>query len=216
MNPVAAVTLLLVLLLVVLLSIPVEFVFNVQKETGFKAGIRLSWLFGLVDRDLTRRRRRPPERVAKPAEAHPGKRKRNYLRAVRIMLAAIRTRSLLKRLVALFRDLIKSVRIKDLYLALRFGFDDPADTGTLFGAVSTLVACLQFSRSHLTIEPDFTNEVLVGRFRGAVSVRPIRLLYHLAAFAFSPLAIRAAIAMIKASRRRPGPYRPQQLLAFRV
>jgi len=64
----------------------------------------------------------------------------------------LRTPGLLDQSCTLLRDLIHSVKLRDLVLDLRIGLGNPFDTGMLFAFVGPLVAC---ARSMLPYEMNF-------------------------------------------------------------
>lgn len=70
-------------------------------------------------------------------------------------------------------DALRAVRIERLRLRARFGLDDPAETGTVFGLLCPLIYA---GPADLELEPDFTGLVFDGEGEVVLAVPPIRLL----------------------------------------
>lgn len=86
-----------------------------------------------------------------------------------------------KRLVkAGFRlagDILSLFRLRAFVIDLRFGCEDPADTGQLFGAMAPFLYGTQgLERAHIHVEPVFGQKVLTGRAMVEVAIVPIALL----------------------------------------
>jgi len=138
----------LVAIIVVLLSIPVDVNFRVdvhKREAAFRT--RIGWLFNLVSWEVRPLRRKP--RRKKPAKK---RKRREWVKSGRMAWRALRTPGLLDQSCTLLRDLIHSVKLRDLALDLRIGLGNPFDTGMLFGFVGPIVAC---ARSMLPYEMNF-------------------------------------------------------------
>lgn len=86
-----------------------------------------------------------------------------------------------KRLVkAGFRlagDILSLVRLRAFEFDVKFGCEDPADTGQLFGAMAPLLYGTQgLECAHIHVEPVFGRKVLTGRATVEVAIVPIALL----------------------------------------
>jgi hypothetical protein len=75
-----------------------------------------------------------------------------------------------------------------------FGFDDPAETGAIYGYLSPLLVLAETSGLNVECRPEFLEAGIQGRARATVEVRPMSILGALVAFVVSPAALRAAIA----------------------
>ena len=64
----------LIILFILILSIPLDFIFDINTRKSPRFSIRLSWLFGLVDTDLKKTKSKP-EQAKKTIEEKPKKRK---------------------------------------------------------------------------------------------------------------------------------------------
>ena len=185
-----AVVLGIFLFLVLLLSIPVDLVFYLEKEVAFKPRVGVRWMFGLVGRDISGWKRKPKEE------------KKKKERNIKPLLAMLRTGGFLRRLFRFIRDILRLLSIHELKLDLRVGLDDPADTGLLLAAVGpAMVSTRYFPWLDVRIEPDFDRENLRGYCKGDVRAFPIRFVAPLILFVFSPTTIRAVKAMVVARRK---------------
>jgi hypothetical protein len=77
---------------------------------------------------------------------------------------------------ALILDLFDAVRIRSLHLSGRFGLDDPADTGVLWGRMAPLVYTLSGAGRRIDLVPEFSGPCLDLEATGEVAIRPVRLL----------------------------------------
>lgn len=196
-------TILLGLLIVVLLllALPLDVSFRLNKEgvPGLRVGI--AWGFGLIRRDFTQaasrhaaksavtapRPKKPRHRGAKP------KRKRTESAMI-----FVRNPGMPARLLRFAKDMLRQIRVREMMLNLDLGLDDPADTGRLYGALSpVLMLAQQVPRLDLRVRPDFTQEVMQASGRGEVRVVPLAVLGVMLGFLLSPTCWRAFYATIK-------------------
>lgn len=85
-----------------------------------------------------------------------------------------------KRVIVFLKDiftrLLKRVRPKKIRADMIIGFEDPAHTGLLFGAIGILTVCW---KGKYNITPDFEQKILKGRIIAAGYVRLVYMLYYL-------------------------------------
>ncbi len=117
------------------------------------------------------RRAKPPQPRAKP------KQKKKRRRA-----AAAHAPRIIRAAPPLLSRLLAQVKLETLDAHIRFGFDDPADTGMVYGALSPLAL---LAGRHVTLQPDFDGTVLTGRGQIAARLTPAALIPPLAAFAWT-------------------------------
>lgn len=111
----------------------------------------------------------PKSKTSKPAKTKkPSKSSRRHLRNPRqIAGAGIRLGS----------DLLAAFHIRNFAIDVRFGCNDPADTGYIFGMITPLLyGTSGFQRVHMHADPVFETEVFEGRAMIDVSIVPIKLL----------------------------------------
>jgi len=176
---------------VLLLAIPVRVSIRVVTSEQPRVRWRLRWLFGLVDvRSGTRKARReerPPEEVSS-AGARKSRRRR---RGPSAALAVLRTEGLIRRAQQLVLGLLKTVRWEHLSAGIRFGFDDPADTGMWYGAMTPVLVAGRVRGWPLSCQPVFGDACLEGTCSVAVRLRPISIVGIALRFFVSPEVFRA-------------------------
>lgn len=180
------------LILVMLLLIPVDLGFQVAREERSRGQLAVGWMFGLLCKEIEvgRKGRREDRKARRPERDR--KRVRSKRSARRLVILA-RTRGFPHRCLRFFRQLLRQVKIRELRLWGRLGFDDPADTGLLFAALTPSLCCLgAFPAVSVGLEPDFERASLAGRARGTVRLVPLQVLWILVRFLLAPETLRAA------------------------
>ena len=182
-------------LVILLLSVPVDLTFSLEKGEGVRSRLRIGWLFGLVGKDLGGKGKKlKPEMPKKPA----GTRRRSS----RPPLAMLRKRGLLAHSLKLARRLLRTIRVRELELDLEVGLGNAAETGRLFALVGPVLASARsISSFNINVEPDFHEETLRGHFSGSVRAYPIRLVPPVILFVLSLATFRGVGAMVGARGR---------------
>ncbi len=170
-------TLIALLLLLLLLAVPVTLTYRLGWQRQLRGEARLLWLFGLVRVQLA-----PPADRRQGAEAQPGddstEAKPKRARRKFNPLPALRQKAFRQRILRFARDLWRALRKRDLYLRIRVGLGDPADTGLLWalcGPLSGLLATVE--QASVELEPEFVDAVFEFDSGGKLSVIPLQLLY---------------------------------------
>ena len=209
------------LCILLLLAIPVDLVFHVERDTGFHLRISVRWLFGLVGRDIRRKKEKAePEKTEEATnlratatrifgkarqvmgDEHEREQWNKRRKNTRSMLAMVQTRGFPRKILRFVIDSIRLVRIHRLNLNLRYGLWDPADTGLLFGAIApTMVYGRSCSLMEIEIQPDFEQLCLQGYLTGDIRVFPIQFAGPVVRLVFSVTTIRAIKAMVVARRK---------------
>jgi hypothetical protein len=166
---------------VAVLCVPISIEGSAQIGASFGWSVRVRWGFAALERSSNiprERRRRRPRRKESPRIASG--------RAARAGRARMRLWTELatwSRVARLLRSLYARLRVSNFTMDCVFGLDDPADTGTLFGAVAPLLATVA-ARSPATcvVIPVFDGARLELRLAGAACAVPLRLMGPLAAF----------------------------------
>lgn len=185
----------LILFFFLLLAIPVDLRFSVEKADNFRSQARVEWMFGLIGKDIKRTKKEPKPKKKK-------KREFKARRHIRPLLAMVKTRGFVRRIIKFIRDIIRVVKIRELRLDLRFGLDDPADTAMIYGAVApTALFANSCSPIKIRVKPDFEDLALEGSFKGNMRLIPIRLLKPITLFALSPVTIRATKNIVSEYRK---------------
>ena len=140
--------------LIILLIVPIDLIFNISKRDNIESKVRIGWLFGLIGKDISVRRKQAKVKV----------KEKKKKRSAKPLLAVVRTRGFLKRFLRFNKDIIRRIEIRNLFVHLKLGLADPADTGFLFAAVTPLLtfAGVQKPNIDINIQPDFDQEKLWG------------------------------------------------------
>jgi hypothetical protein len=161
-------------LLILVLCIPLDTRVMVDTSAERKFSLQVSWLFGLIHRDLSKsgRKSRREKRGKERKPVITGILEGDFTPIV----------SQASDLYNQFRDFafdvyrqLKIVRVTGDFIV---GLEDPVLTGLLFAVVGPVNALLnQHPRYNVNIHPYFADEVVLeGNFSGKVRVRPIRLI----------------------------------------
>ncbi|MCK8483931.1 DUF2953 domain-containing protein [Aliiroseovarius sp. S2029] len=95
-------------------------------------------------------------------------------------------RRLVPAAIRLLSDVLGSVRVHKASVDLRFGCEDPADTGQTFGLMAPLIyGTAGMSRFDVRVEPVFDRALLAGRAALDISIIPARLVPPFIRFGWS-------------------------------
>ncbi len=161
----------------VLLIIPVDLSFSLEKDETLHYQAKLYLLFGFVTIDMSREGQKAEERVL-PKKKKSGKAH---------IMPLFRRKEFIQRLIQLILDLLYSCRIKELNLYCRIGLGDPADTGRLLGILWPLLLPWE----NTILKTDFQEAVFEGYCKAKIRIFPIKIIGNLLAFIFSPVTVRA-------------------------
>jgi hypothetical protein len=191
-NAVLLVIAILLGLVVFLLAVPIAVVFRFAGIEAFAGQISFRWLFGLVRFHIRFPRitkPKPPKSEPEAAEA----RAKPAARGRRANVPAVLRQAAFRRRVYRFvKDLLRAVHAHELYLRLRLGLGDPADTGRLWAFVGPLHALAQnLANAEVRVEPEFTDPVVEFETHGRFLLIPLQFVVLVVGFALSPSSMRA-------------------------
>jgi hypothetical protein len=180
----------LIALIVAMLAVPLVLFIEAERTGTLKVRWRLFWLFGLV-RPRSRNPSAPPapDRADGRPEDPP---KRRTTRRRRMVVAVLRTRGLLQRVVRLALALLRRMKVERIQLDTLFGFENPADTGFVFGCLSPVLVLAEVRGLNIRCRPMFLEAGVRGAFRATIRVRPLLIVGPMVAFLVSPPVFRAA------------------------
>jgi hypothetical protein len=177
-------------LLVAMLAVPLVLFIEAERTDTLTVRWRLFWLFGLVKpRSRNRSAPSPAVDAGRPADT-PKKRTGRG----RMAVAVLRTRGLFGRVVRLARALLRRVTLERLQLDTMFGFENPADTGFVYGCLSPVLVVADVRGLDIRCRPMFLESGVRGAFRATIRVRPLFVVGPIVAFLVSPPVLRAARA----------------------
>lgn len=197
-----------ILFFILLLAIPIDLIFYVEKDADFRSKVRVQWLYGLIGKDIRKKKKKPEtkeekrKRIIKAFQSIF--RARGFLRkrSLKLFLALLRTRGFLRNIIKFARRVVKLIKVRNSKVDLQIGLSDPADTGLLFAVVGPAMVYIRSCSSlDIQVEPDFEQENLRGHFTGELRAFPISFIGPLVLLAFSSTTLRAIKAMIMATRK---------------
>ena len=107
-------------------------------------------------------------------------------------IAALRTRGVPRRMGRLALALLRQAKLEEFRVRTAFGFDNPADTGIVYGLLSPLLMFATARGLNLECRPMFEESGLRGAISATVHVRPLLVVGAFTAFLASPSVVRAA------------------------
>ena len=88
--------------------------------------------------------------------------------------------------------MLRATHARNLFLRLRIGLGDPADTGRLWAVIGPIAGMAQnFRSAALRIEPEFMDPAFEVESHGQFRLVPIQFIAMTAAFMLSPTMLRA-------------------------
>jgi hypothetical protein len=176
---------LLLAFLIALLAVPLTVVFSIHRMTEIRGLVRFRWLFGLVRFQLRIPWAASPAPV--PGEKAASSRRGKQKGGAGELLSLIKQPAFRRRGYKFFRDMLRATHARSLFLRLRIGLGDPADTGRLWAIVGPIAGMARNLRSAtVRIEPEFMDPVFEIESHGQFRLVPIQFIALTAAFMLSP------------------------------
>ena len=171
--------------LIAILSIPFDILCRLEVQEQPKFNARLSWLFGLLKKDIKAKK--------KPAKKKEKKKPEKSGRGLRVAWKIIRTEGIFKQLKRLVKSILRSFKIRELRVDFKVGLDNPADTAFLVGIFNFPLLFWKPSFPHeIDVRADFESEsILEGCAQLKVRVLPIQIIVAFLSFLFSWSSIKA-------------------------
>ncbi len=188
--PAIAILAILFGLLLLLLSIPVDFIFQFDSRQSPALHFQIGWLFSLARFKIGKKKKKKPKRK-KPDKKKAKKRGRKKGGSKFRFLGLI-TEALLRRVLRLVMDIFRAIHFRKVGADLRAGLGEPADTGMIFGLASPAFLLLPNSiQSQIRLSPDFGDEaVFAGDAFGSIRLWPIEIIFIVLKFIFSRPVLR--------------------------
>ncbi len=182
-----------------LLAVPVDLAFQLERTGAFRGRISVRWLLGLVRFSIPLSG--SPDSHTEPNRKRtsgkpPSKRARRGKRFN--VIAVLRQASFRRRVYRFIKDLVRATHPQQLRVSMRLGLGDPAETGCLWAFVGPLAAVVQtgaamqnLRTTQVRIEPDFTDAIFEFNAGGQLRFIPLQFLILIIMFALSPASIKA-------------------------
>ena len=108
-------------------------------------------------------------------------------------MTVARTRGLLPRVARLTADLLRRVSADRFHLHAAFGFEDPADTGLVYGWLTPLLVAANVRGFDVRCRPVFEGAGFTGSLHATIRVRPLSVVAAVLLFLCSRPVRRAAV-----------------------
>jgi hypothetical protein len=162
----------LVALIIILLCIPVDILFCIERYETSRFSAYIGWLFGLVKKEL-----KQPEKKADK------KKKRQFSFGV---LKQLPIKGLVRQVKRLIIDISGCFNIRKINVDMTAGFDDPADTGYLCAAIYPVLTFYSSDNCNIKFNASFEGKgILQGYAAGTLRFLPVRFVLPLMRFLFS-------------------------------
>lgn len=175
-------TLIFLVVLVALLAIPLTLVFRVDWPERRNNDVRVVWAFGLVSVRMSE-----SEDDDEDEGEYEEDEEEDDARGKGKPLAAIRYKPFRQRVFRFIRELWRAIRKEDVFLNLRLGLGDPAETGQLWAWLGPLSAFLMYSGdARVNLTPDFRFQRFDVDTGGRIRVIPLQVIGLALGLAASP------------------------------
>jgi len=187
----------LAVLIILVLSVPLDAALHVDIYGRPKFRLRLEWLFGLVSKELRKRKKEPEEKKV------IAKKKRGRIKAGTIF-QILKTKGLIRQIKKLLSDVLGQLKIREFIANFKVGLDNPADTGLLFALIGPATPFLSSSAHYqIRVQPSFYDgAVFEGYLHGALRLRPIQLVIPFLRFVFSLAILKVVKTLILSKWKR--------------
>lgn len=182
----------LLLVTIIFLYVPLILQFRLDIHGKLKFSTNLSWLFGLVSREIT-----PGTKERKEIARHRRK-PADWGRLVRLILKLLGTEGMLPQIRRLLIGILRQFKVRELIANLKVALDSPSDTGFLLAFTGPLTLLINsLTPYHMAVEPSFTDTAVVeGQVQGTVEVQPVQVIPPVACFIFSLPVFRATKELV--------------------
>ena len=183
----------LLVFMIALLAVPLTVVFSVCRIDGIEGSVRFHWLFGLVRFHIRipqvakvelRKKSRP-----KNKPKYPEIKNKNRTGGIVALLKQAEFRLHIYKLI---RSMLSAIDAQNMFILLRIGFSDPADTGRLWAIIGPIAGISQNLRNvELHIEPAFIKPIFEIESHGQFRLVPIQVIALMIVFMLSPATLRS-------------------------
>lgn len=191
MNSVLLTIVILLALLIALLAIPLSLSFSITRHQQLQGYARFHWLFGLVrfQTQFPDETKHVRYQKRKPTAKHKASKKKNNARSV---IALFKQSAFRRHMMKFLKTIVRATHAQNLYLKLRIGLGDPADTGMLWAVMGPLSGMMKnLKGTTIEIEPEFIDAVMEVESHGNFRFIPLQFIAVVIVFILSPVTIRA-------------------------
>ena len=190
MNTLLISILILFMLLLGLLAVPLSLSYSINRDLKqLQGNARIRWLFGLVNFQT----HFPVASSAAIDDRHKPKNKTETKKSNNNNFVSLfKHKQFRKHSIQFIKKLLRACHARNLFLKLRIGLGDPADTGMLWSIMGPISGMLKNLQGiNINIQPEFMDETLAIESHGNFRFIPLQFIALLSAFLLSPITIRA-------------------------
>lgn len=188
-------------LLIFILAVPIDIEFSYDNRALKKSRTRIVWLFGLIKFDIKAAKESSTRKKTRKAAQRKGKKRKKSAVNINAAFAVIQSKGFVKRVIRLIYEFVTAAELRRLHWRMGFGLDDPADTGRVYGLMST---AFTFSRVCPQVDfafiPLFDRAAIETEINAALRLRPIKFVWVVLSFIFSVESFRAISAVRKTGK----------------
>jgi hypothetical protein len=181
-------------LLVILVAIPIDISFEIDRVEQMEGQLTVRWLFGLVrfTTPITATGKTEAASAPEYPETETPRKPHQAGRPLNV-LGVLKQVTFRRRVYRLLRDLLRATHPHEMFLHLRLGLGDPADTGRLWAFVGPTAAYFanNIQSARIIVEPEFMDLVFEVHGHGRVYLIPLQFIALIIAFFLSPPSLRA-------------------------
>ena len=183
----------LLALVIALLAVPLTVAFSIYRIEATEGYVRFRWLFGLVRYQVripqAAKVEPPPKCIPKKKLESPKRIKKGNAREI---VSLLKQSAFRWRAYKFIRGMLCAIHAQNLFVRVRIGLSDPADTGRLWAVIGPIAAIVQNLRSvEVHIKPEFMAPAFEVESHGQFRLVPIQFIALITVFTLSPATLRA-------------------------
>jgi len=184
-------------IILAVLCIPFDISLDLNTYGEGRATTKVGWLFGLVRKQISPGKKKVKKPKKKKEVTRAKKKKPEKKRNFKTLLRVLRIKGLLSRIIKFFRQILSCFRVRELDVNLRFGLDDPVDTGITYGLMhAVLIPGNSPGPTLLRIEPVYDRPAFELSLHGRIRVFLIQIVSYFIGFIFSRAGLRTIWSMV--------------------
>ena len=182
----------LLALVIALLAVPLTVAFSIYRIEATEGYVRFRWLFGLVRFQVripqASKVEPPPKCIPKKKLESPKRIKKGNAREI---VSLLKQSAFRWRAYKFIRSMLCAIHAQNLFVRVRIGLSDPADTGRLWAVIGPIAAIVQNLRSvEVHIKPEFMAPAFEVESHGQFRLVPIQFIALITVFTLSPTTLR--------------------------
>ena len=184
--------LILFLTIILILCVPVDFIFSARINERPSYTMQLFWFFGMVKSDLKKTKAKTSKNSKTIKKSHD----RHNIKTS-TLIHVLKIKGLFPKLYELIVTVMKSLKIRRLAINLKLGFENPADTAFLFALAGPINYLCNMPAYNINLSPLFDGDFFLdATIYNVTRIWPILIIAALFRFIFSLPVIRIAKILV--------------------